>query len=86
MTEINEGAILLASLIGEIHKTEAQGVYRFEHKLTSNAEFGAYKTYLTRRLEFSAWPSSRGYQFVPAGEIMPAGDGRGFNVLVRLKP
>lgn len=87
MPTVNEGAILLASLIGQLSKTESEGVYRFEHKMVApTATFNTYKSYLTRRLQHTeAWPSSAGCLFEPVGDITPLPDGRGFNVLVRPK-
>jgi hypothetical protein len=86
MVEVAEGSILLACLIGEIRKTDLEGIYRFEHRMISEAEFGVYKNYLTKRLEYSAWSSSLGFKFEPVSDITPVQDGGGFNVLVRPKP
>ena len=84
---VSEGSILLASLIGQLSKTEDEGVYRFEHRMIApNSTFSTYKNYLTKRLQISAtWPSSAGCAFEPAGDIVPLPEGGGFDVLVRPK-
>ncbi len=78
---------MLASLIGQLSKTENDGVYLFEHRLIApTCSVTIYKNYLTERLHrFAAWPSSAGCDFEPVGDITPLPDGRGFGVLVRPK-
>lgn len=87
VVRVNEGSILLASLIGQLSKTDEEGVYRFEHRMVApSSTFSTYKNYLTRRFEHTeAWPSSAGCAFEPAGEIQPLPDGKGFKVLVKPK-
>lgn len=86
-SNVNEGSILLANLIGQLSKTEEEGVYCFEHRmLAPSTTFTIYKNYLTRRLDYvPSWPSSAGCAFEPVGEILPLPDGKGFNVLIRPK-
>lgn len=78
---------MLASLIGQLSKTEREGVYRFEHKLIApTCTVATYRHYLTERLKrHAAWPSSAGCAFEPVSDITPLPDGRGFGVLVQAK-
>ena len=87
MQGISEGCILLAGLVGELRRTELEGVYRFEHRLMApTSTLRTYRNYLTARLQRApGWPSSAGCAFEPVGEITPLEGGGGFGVLVRAR-
>ena len=80
---LEEDSILLGTLIGQLNRTDEEGVYQFVHRRVAAASnLQVYQNYFKRCSE-TPWTSSVGCGFEPVSEIKLLSEGNGFEVLIR---
>ena len=85
-SDLEEGSILLGTLIGQLSRTDEEGVYQFIHRRVSAASnLQVYQNYF-KRCSKNPWTSSVGCGFEPVSEIKLLSEGNGFEVLIRPTP